>query len=113
MREAADREAFLPLLYHQFAAVPSAQPAFFRLDEDRLVTVRDRTKGIPQLNAFRPPMRIIFGAGDPYLNVGVAKRFRELFPTSDLFLVPSAHHCVQIDDSEQVAHLLPAIPRAA
>src|SRR5437870_12428843 len=28
MREVADREEFLSLLYHQFAAAPSAQPAF-------------------------------------------------------------------------------------
>ncbi len=113
MREAADREEFLPLLYRQFAATPSAQPAFIRLNEDLLFTVRDRTKRIPQMKAFRPPVRIIFGASDPYLNVGVARRFHELFPTSELFLLPGAHHYVQIDEPEQVAHLLLSTPRAA
>ncbi len=113
MREASDREEFLPLLYHQFAAAPSAQPAFFRLNEDLLFTVRDRTKKIPQMKAFRPPVRIIFGASDPYLNVGVARRFHELFPTSELFLLPGAYHYVQIDEPEQVAHLLLSTPRAA
>ena len=112
MREAPDREEFLPLLYHQFAATPSAQPAFFRLNEDLLFTVRDRTKRIPQMNAFRRPVRIIFGASDPYLNTGVAKRFHELFPTSDLFLVPGAHHYVQIDEPEEVARLILSIPMA-
>jgi len=106
MREAADREEFLPLLYQQFAATPSAQPAFFRLNEDLLFTVRDRTKRIPQMNAFRRPVRIIFGASDPYLNVGVARRFHELFPTSELFLLPGAYHYVQIDEPEEVARLL-------
>jgi len=106
MREAADREEFLPLLYQQFAAAPSAQPAFFRLNEDLLSTVRDRTKRIPQMKAFSRPVRIIFGASDPYLNVGVARRFHELFPTSELFLLPGAYHYVQIDEPEQVAHLL-------
>jgi len=113
MREAADREEFLPLLYHQFAATPSTQPAFFRLNEDLLFTVRDRMKRIPQMNAFRPPVRIIFGASDPYLNAGVARRFHELFPTSELFLLPGAYHYVQIDEPEQVAHLLLSTPRAA
>jgi haloalkane dehalogenase len=114
MRDAAaDREEFLPLLYQQFAATPSAQPAFFRLNEDLLFTVRDRTKRIPQMNAFRPPVRIIFGASDPYLNVGVARRFHELFPTSELFLLPGAYHYVQIDEPEQVAHLLLSTPRVA
>ncbi len=113
MRAAADREEFLPLLYRQFAATPSAQPAFFRLNEDLLSTVRDRTKRIPQMKAFRPPVRIIFGASDPYLNAGVARRFHELFPTSELFLLPGAYHYVQIDEPEQVAHLLLSTPRAA
>jgi haloalkane dehalogenase len=113
MREAADREEFLPLLYQQFAATPSAQPAFFRLNEDLLSTVRDRTKRIPQMKAFRRPVRIIFGAKDRYLNTGVARRFHELFPTSDLFLLPDANHFVQIDEPEQVAHLLLSTERTA
>src|SRR5947209_8262607 len=112
MREAADREEVLPLLYRQFAATPSAQPAFFRLNEDLLSTVRDRTKRIPQMKAFRPPVRIIFGASDPYLNAGVARRFHELFPTSELFLLPGARHYVQIDEPEQVAQLLLSTPLA-
>ena len=113
MREAADREEFLPLLYQQFAAAPSTQGAFFRLNEDLLSTVRDRTKRIPQMKAFSRPVRIIFGASDPYLHVGVARRFHELFPTSELFLLPGAHHYVQIDEPEQVAHLLLSTERTA
>jgi haloalkane dehalogenase len=112
MREAAAREEFIPLLYHQFAVTPSTQPAFFRLNEDLPSMVRDRTKRFPQLNAFSRPVRIIFGASDPYLNVGVAERFHELFPTSELFLLPGAHHYVQIDEPEQVAHLILSTPLA-
>ena len=112
MRDAAAREEFVPLLYQQFAVTPSTQPAFFRLNQDLPSTVRDRTKMIPQMNAFRRPVRIIFGASDPYLNVGVAKRFHELFPTSEHFLVPGAHHYVQIDEPEQVAHLILSTPLA-
>lgn len=113
MREKASREEFLPLLYQQFAAAPSAQGAFFRLNEDLLSTVRDRTKRIPQMKAFSRPVRIIFGAKDPYLNAGVARRFHELFPTSELFLLPGANHFVQIDEPEQVAHLLLSTERTA
>jgi haloalkane dehalogenase len=112
MREAAVREEFVPLLYQQFAATPSTQPAFFRLNQDLPSTVRDRTKRIPQMNAFRRPVRIIFGASDPYLNAGVARRFHELFPTSDLFLVPGAHHYVQVDEPEKVAQLILSAPMA-
>jgi pimeloyl-ACP methyl ester carboxylesterase len=106
MRQAADRAEYLPLLYQQFVATPSVQPAFFRLNEDLLFTVRDRTKSIPQMKAFRPPVCIIFGASDPYLNTGVARRFHALFPTSELFLLPGAYHYVQIDEPEEVARLL-------
>src|SRR5260370_1690960 len=112
MREAAAREEFLPLLYRQLSATPSAQPAFFRLHEDLLFSVRDRTKRIPQMKALSRPVRIIFGASDPYLNVGVARRFHELFPTSELFLLPGARHYVHIDDPEHVAQLLLSTPRA-
>jgi haloalkane dehalogenase len=58
-------------------------------------------------------VRIIFGASDPYLNVEVARRFHELFPTSELFLLPGARHFVQIDEPEQVAHLLLSTERTA
>ena len=112
MREAVVRDEFVPLLYQQFAAMPSTQPAFFRLNQDLPFTVRDRTRMIPQMNAFRRPVRIIFGASDPYLNGGVAKRFHELFPTSDLFLIPDAHHYVQVDEPEKVAQLILATPMA-
>jgi haloalkane dehalogenase len=112
MRDAEARKEFVPLLYQQFAATPGAQPAFFRLNEDLPLTVRDRSRMIPQMKAFRRPVRIIFGARDPYLNVGVARSFHELFPTSDLFLIPDASHFVQIDEPEKVAELLLSTPLA-
>jgi haloalkane dehalogenase len=112
MRDAAAREQFVPLLYQQFASSPSTQPAFFRLNEDLPFTVRDRTKRIPLMKGFSRPVRIIFGESDPYLNAGVARRFHELFPTSDLFLIPGARHYVQIDEPEAVARLILSLPLA-
>ena len=55
-------------------------------------------------------MRIIFGDGDPYLNKGVALKFHELFPASDLFLLPGARHFVQMDEPEEVARLILSAP---
>jgi pimeloyl-ACP methyl ester carboxylesterase len=40
------------------------------------------------------------------LNKGVAQKFHELFPASDLFLLPTARHFVQMDEPEEVAHLI-------
>lgn len=55
-------------------------------------------------------MRIIFGASDPYLNQGVAQKFHELFPASELFLLPNARHFVQMDEPEEVARLILSTP---
>jgi haloalkane dehalogenase len=105
-RDAEISNEFVPLLYRQFDAIPSTRPAFFSLNEDLLSTIRSRTKMAPKLKEFKRPVRIIFGSDDPYLNKGVAQRFHELFPTSDLFLLPRARHFVQMDEPEEVARLI-------
>jgi haloalkane dehalogenase len=110
-RDAEVRDRFLPVLYQQFDATPSARPAFFRLNEDLLPTIRSGNKKLPKLREFRRPVRIIFGDADPYLNAGVAARFHELFPGSELLLVPGARHFVQMDEPAQVAQFILAMPR--
>ena len=109
-RDADVRKQFVPLLYQQFDAVPSTRPAFFRLNEDLLPTIRSRTKAVSELQKFRRPVRIIFGASDPYLNEGVARKFHKLFPSSDLFLLAGARHFVQMDEPERVASLILSTP---
>src|SRR5262245_59635569 len=109
-RDADIRNEFVPLLYQQFDATPSARPAFFRLNEDLLPMIRSRIQMIPKLKEFRRPVRIIFGDADPYLNKGVAQKFHEFLPGSELFLIPSARHFVQMDEPEQVARLILAMP---
>ncbi len=105
-RDPEARDEFLPLLYRQFEDTPSTRPAFFGLNEDLPATVRSGTGKIQELREFRRPVRIIFGDADPYLNKGVARRFHDLFPTSDLFLLPGARHFVQMDEPEEVARLI-------
>ena len=110
-RDAEVRDLFVPLLYQQFDATPSARTAFFRLNEDLLPTIRSRSKELAKLREFRRPVRIIFGDADPYLNAGVARRFHELFPWSELFLVRGARHFVQMDEPAQVAAFILGMPR--
>ena len=109
-RDSKARDEFLPLLYRQFEATPSTRPAFFGLNEDLPATVRSGTTKMQRLREFRRPVRIIFGEADPYLNKGVAKSFHDLFPTSDLFLLPGARHYVQIDEPQEVARLILSLP---
>jgi pimeloyl-ACP methyl ester carboxylesterase len=104
------RAEFLPLLYEQFRADPSSDEAFFRLSEDLLGATAARTANVPRLRRFPRPVRIVFGADDPYLNRAVARRFHELLPTSDLFLLDGARHFVQMDEPERVAGLVLSMP---
>jgi len=96
----------LPLLLEQFDAELSTRLAFFRLNEDLLPTIRAGTRTAPKLKEFQRPVRIIFGGADPYLNRGVAQRFDELFPESELFILPTARHFVQMDEPQEVARLI-------
>jgi pimeloyl-ACP methyl ester carboxylesterase len=111
IRDADVRREFVPLLYQQFDASPSALPAFFRLNEDLLPAVRSRNEMIPRMKEFRRPVRIIFGDADPSLNAGVARTFHEFFPGSELFLLAGAQHFVQLDEPAQVARLILEMPR--
>src|SRR5215469_829121 len=102
-------ETLLPLVMHQFADSPSTFPAFIALTADLHATVQANTHRLPQLATFERPVRIIFGAGDPYMNPGVAEQFHEAFPTSEVFLL-HAGHWPQIDEPEEVARLLLSVP---
>jgi len=59
-----------------------------------------------------PPARLpsIGRSTIPNLNEGVAQKFHELFPASDLFLLSSARHFVQMDEPEEVARLILSTP---
>jgi haloalkane dehalogenase len=103
IRDPEVRAEVVPRFYSDFRA---ERPAFWALNDDLLRTAISRRKMVPKLRAFARPVRIIFGAADPYLNKRVARKFHELFPTSELFLVPTARHYVQIDEPEEVARLI-------
>ena len=104
------RREVVPALYEQFRA---ARPAFWRLNSDLIGTVLSRRRRLSQLRSFARPVRIVFGAEDPYLNARVARGFDALFPSSELFLLPRARHYVQIDQPAVVARLIVTAPVAA
>ena len=109
IRDKAVRNEVVPMLYSQFRV---ARTAFWALNEDLLRTVRSRSRMIRKMRAFGRPVRIIVGDADPCLKRGVARRFHDLFPTSELFLLPGARHYVQIDEPEEVARLILSTPLA-
>jgi pimeloyl-ACP methyl ester carboxylesterase len=102
-RDREVRDEYLPVLYEQFARTPSAQPAFFSLNEDLLSSVRRHQERVDELRRFVRPVRILFGDADPYLNPGVARDFAKLFSNVELNFVKGARHFVQMDEPERVA----------
>ena len=101
------REPFQKVLGHQSLQI---RPAFYGLNRVLLEEIEKRRDKTEQLKTFQPPVKIIFGNNDPYLNSGVAKDFHEIFPNSELHLIENAGHFVQIDKPEQVATLLREFP---
>ncbi|BCB77464.1 alpha/beta fold hydrolase [Phytohabitans flavus] len=97
------RREVVPRLARDF---PSAQPAFFRLNQDLLGTLVRRRRRIADMRRFTPPVRVVFGTQDRYLNARVARRFADLFPNADLHLLPGARHYVQVDQPERVGRLI-------
>jgi pimeloyl-ACP methyl ester carboxylesterase len=112
VRDEEVRKELVPLLYEQFAATPSTKPAFFSLNADLWGTLRSRSGAEPEMRAFDRPVRIVFGEADPYLHAGVARHFHDLFPNSELFLLPTARHFPQLDEPEAVARLILSAPLA-
>jgi haloalkane dehalogenase len=103
MRDERTRKQMLAQLYPSFRR---SREAFWSLNDDLWGTLFNRLRQHKRLRLFNRPVRIIFGNDDPYLNRGVARRFHKLLPTSDLFLLPTARHYVQVDEPEMVAALI-------
>ena len=103
IQDPAERHLLVPQLYEQFQP---ARPAFWRLNDDLPGAVLARRRRIGDLRRFGPPVKVIFGAGDRYLNPHVARNFAALFPHSELHLIDGAGHYVQVDQPRQVADLI-------
>src|SRR5262245_11461359 len=97
------RAELVPQLYEQ--SVP-ALPAFWSLNNDLLTAVGGRRRRMREMRRFSPPVRVIFGARDRYLNPRVARSFAELFPNSELHLLDNGGHYVQVDEPKRVADLI-------
>jgi pimeloyl-ACP methyl ester carboxylesterase len=104
--DARVRARLLPRLWHDFQP---AIPAFRSLNRDIVPAVAANTARAPELAAFDRPVKIIFGARDPYLNKGMAASFHDLFPTSTLDLLPGRHY-VQVDQPAAVGRLIRTLP---
>jgi len=106
------QQSLLPIVGPQFAGTPGTFPPFIGLTSDLHATLQANTRRMPDLKAFARPVRIIFGAEDPYQNTGVARSLHEALPTSDLSLLPKKGHWPQLGGAPEVAQLLLSLPEA-
>ncbi|MDB5285363.1 MAG: hypothetical protein JWR05_312 [Mucilaginibacter sp.] len=102
------RNELIPQLYQSFSDSKNFR-AFLKLNEDLDSAVYKNTMRVSEMKKIGNKAHIIFGAEDPYLNVGVAKSFYEILPCSTLTLIEHAGHYVQVDQPEQVAESLIAL----
>jgi haloalkane dehalogenase len=103
VRDPQVRDPLVAELYEQYLP---ARPAFWRLNDDLLGTVFSRRRERDRMRGFTPPVRVVFGARDRYLNPRVACQFAALFPNNRLHLLPNAGHYVQVDEPRRVAELI-------
>jgi haloalkane dehalogenase len=94
------RDAYIPIITHGSIHI---RPTFFSATSVLWQELEARKALVPRLQQFKPPVHIIFGADDPYLNTGVAKDFQSLFYNSSLELIGQAGHYVQLDNAQAVA----------
>lgn len=107
INDATLRQQFQKILGYQSLQI---RPAFYGLNRVLNQELAKREKRIAELQQFSPPVKIIFGNDDPYLNAGVAKTLHQLLPNSTLDLIENAGHFVQIDQPEAVMTLLQDFP---
>lgn len=98
--DAEQRDIMLPVLTHQAMDIRNA---FFQLNEALNQEAIKRTENLQRLSEYQGSVVIIFGNEDPYLNIGVAQEFNDIFPNSSLYLVDQAAHFVQLDKPNEVA----------
>jgi pimeloyl-ACP methyl ester carboxylesterase len=89
----------------QFGATPSSAPAFLSLTRELREKLQANTRRVPDIFGLDRPVSLIWGAGDPYLNTGVAEHLKGLFPDADLTVL-QAGHWPQIDRPNDVAEAL-------
>ncbi len=105
---ASVQELLQSIVRGQFAATPSAVPAFASLTRELPALLEEHGRRAPKLSEFRRPVSLIWGASDPYLNTGVAQHLASLFPHAQLTLLDLGHW-PQIDGAEDVAKPLLAL----
>jgi pimeloyl-ACP methyl ester carboxylesterase len=93
------------LIGDNFRQQPSALPAFAQMNADLFAEVTRNAARLDEVKALELPVRIIWGAADPYLGAALAEDFRACFGDVTLDLI-EAGHWLQIDAPAEVVALM-------
>jgi haloalkane dehalogenase len=101
-----DAARYIPLFLRQFTGPRNSITALRSLTADMLPTVIADARRLPALARASFPIHLIWGARDPYTNLGVAESLRHSVPRATLDVLAHAHHNLQIDQPGTIAQLL-------
>lgn len=91
-----------PIIAQNFIQQPSAMPAFLAMTGDAYANLSANDRRVPEMAAFKKPVKLIWGVLDKYLNKAVAQDIAAHFPNASLTAL-EAEHWPQFDMPEAVA----------
>jgi pimeloyl-ACP methyl ester carboxylesterase len=102
-RRAAYDEFLGPLIDENFRRKPGAGQAFGKMTAQLLAEVAHNDQRLADLAQLDAPFQLIWGAEDPYLNIGVAEDLARHLRTVTTTILAGAGHWPQIDQPDEVA----------
>jgi haloalkane dehalogenase len=94
---------FTPLFTEQFLTTPSTLGPLRSLGGNLFSAVTSDAARVSSLKSLAIPVRIIWGARDPNLNLNIARALHTEIHNSTLTVLPHAHHNLMLDDPTQFA----------
>ncbi|QDE39826.1 alpha/beta hydrolase [Luteibacter pinisoli] len=94
-----------PIIASNFTSQPSAMPAFLAMTGDAYANLAANDRRVPELRAFKKPVRLIWGKWDKYLNEAVARDIAGHFPNAT-YTGLDAEHWPQYDAPDEVVRAM-------
>jgi haloalkane dehalogenase len=94
-----------PLIAENFTVQPGSGPAFMQMASQFYPELKRNSARLPLLRGLTMPVKVIWGANDPYLTVEMGEERASHFKNGTFHAVP-AGHWVQSDEPQRVAREL-------
>ena len=102
----ADFDRLLRMFHGVFRHSRTARRAFHTVNNEIVDQIKSNQRSLETLTALGTPTLILWGARDPYLRPSVARQFHRLVPSSELHMVSSAGHFLQLQAPDEIADLI-------